>query len=487
MTAADPKTSWKRVNPMRFSRSWLAAVAVLVAGGLLAGAQPQSGEADGRFFQQQRLVDEQLRQERSNAAPLDSLLDWQWGGWLEYYAFHFDDGDQKSRVVQRPGLAAWTRLRLDDGAHEFFGRVRLHFTYFNPGDEIDRQQDWWGPNFDQAWYQIDVGKAFRLSEAGSPHHLRARIGRQTVRFGTGYVLDMPLDAVVLDGQVYDIRVLGLFGKSIGSFPNIDRSDPVDSHSDRLFYGVQVSYEGWDRHVPFAYAIWNNDRTDERPEDFFQNYSYDSFYFGAGMQGELAHNLDYWGVGVFESGHSYGDQAFKHRDYIEAFAWDFGLEKRFDVPMRPRVAGEYMFASGDSGRLFAPTSAAGGNQGDRRDTSFAGFGFRDTGIALAPTMSNLHTWRLSGSFMPLEKHELFRNLEIGTNWFLYHKHHARAAISDPLADNFEGYVGWEMDYFINWRLSSDLSWTIRWGTFFPGGAYSDDSTRHFLFSGITWSF
>jgi len=45
----------------------------------------------------------------------------------------------------------------------------------------------------------------------------------------------------------------------------------------------------------------------------------------------------------------------------------------------------------------------------------------------------------------------------------------------------------MDYFINWRLSSDLSWTIRWGTFFPGAAYSEQDTRHFIFTGLTWSF
>jgi hypothetical protein len=45
----------------------------------------------------------------------------------------------------------------------------------------------------------------------------------------------------------------------------------------------------------------------------------------------------------------------------------------------------------------------------------------------------------------------------------------------------------MDYFINWRLASDLSWTFRWGTFFPGSAYSDRDMRHFVFSGVTWSF
>ncbi len=462
--------------------------AVLLAMCASAGrGQPRDDEAARRFFQQQRVLDDQLRQKRQELAPLQSFFDFQWGGWLDYYYFNFSDGVQSSRVSHRPSLAVWTRARFDDGAHELFARMRLHYTYFHPGDEIDRQEDWVGPEFDQVWYQIDVGKAFRLTEPSGPVQLRGRIGRQTVQFGTGYALDLPMDAVLLDAKLRDLRVLGLFGKSILNYPNIDRSEPVDSHMDRLFYGVQLAYEGWQHHVPFVYALWNNDRTDERPKYLFQDFSYDSFYLGFGARGEILHNLNYWAEGVFESGHDFGDGAFLRKDYIEAFAWDLGIEKLFDVPTRPRIAAEYMYASGDDGRLFSPTNALGGNRGDRRDTSFVGFGFRDTGIALAPTMSNLHVWRVGGSLAPLERWEFFRDLEIGTNWYLYHKNHTRAAISDPLADQFNGYVGWEMDYFINWRLASDLAWTMRWGTFFPGSAFSDQDMRHFLFTGVTWSF
>jgi hypothetical protein len=469
----------------RWSRAFI--LALLLGGASTGLAQVTEGQLEERLYRQQRLVEEQLELERFEAAPLDRVADVQWGGWLEYFIFDYNDGIQKQRTVQRPAVALWSRIRLDDGAHELFARVKLRYTYFDPGDEIDRQQDWWGPNFEQAWYQIDVGKAFRLTTPADPLQLKFRIGRQFVQVGTGYVLDMPQDAVWIDGQVYDLRVLGLIGRSIGSYPNIDRSEPVDSHSDRLFYAVQVQYEGLDRHVPFVYALWNNDRTDERPKDPFQNYSYDSFYAGFGSRGQLDRGLFYWAEGVWECGKSYGDGRVFVRDDIEAYGWDIGLEKRFDVPTQPRLVGEYMFASGDGGRLFSPDSAAGGNRGDRKDTSFVAFGFRDTGIALSPTLSNLHIWRAGGSFKPLEDIELFRDFEFGTNWFLYHKNKSRGAIADPTADEFEGYVGWEMDYFLNWRLASDLSWTIRWGTFFPGSAYSDKGTRHFLFTGITWSF
>ena len=45
----------------------------------------------------------------------------------------------------------------------------------------------------------------------------------------------------------------------------------------------------------------------------------------------------------------------------------------------------------------------------------------------------------------------------------------------------------MDYYLNWRLTSDLSWTIRYGTFFPGSAYTNEESRNFFLTGFTWSF
>ena len=51
----------------------------------------------------------------------------------------------------------------------------------------------------------------------------------------------------------------------------------------------------------------------------------------------------------------------------------------------------------------------------------------------------------------------------------------------------GYLGWEMDYFANWRVTSDLAWTIRYGAFQPGAAFENDTCRQFLYSGVTFSF
>ena len=431
--------------------------------------------------------DVRLRSERADLAPLDTMFDWQWGGWLEYYVFTFQDGEQNQRLLQRPAMALWTRLRADDGAHEIFARMRLTYERFGIGDEFVRRTDWIGPNLDRGWYRIDIGRAFRLNQPSDPLQLAVKVGRQNMQFGTGYVLDLPMDAVVIESQIHDFEISGLIGKTIASFPNIDRSEPVDGHSNRHFFGVQVEYEGFDHHEPFGYVIWNNDRTDERPKDPFQDYAYDSRYFGIGSRGDLKHNLNYWFEVTYENGKSFGDGNFIRQDDISAWGLDVGIEKVYDHPMRPRVMFEYMFASGDGDRRLSPTNAAGGNRGDREDTSFNAFGFRDTGIASNLVNSNLHVWKLGSSFTPFPDERRLRDLELGTNWFLYHKHQSSGALSDPTADMYSGYAGWEMDYYVNWRLSSDLSWTARWGAFFPGDAYSDRGTRHFLFTGLTWSF
>ncbi len=460
----------------------LLAIPLAFSAAALSAAQPSSPTEN--FLRQQRLIDNQLADQRTRGAPTEALIDWQWGGWLEYYVFHFDDGVQKSRLYQRPGLAVWSRLQIDDDAHQFFVRMRLNYERFKNGDEYDRRVDWEGPTFDRAWYEIDVGKAFDLDI--DPVEARFRVGRQSVLFGTGYALDLPLDAVTMDLRAGDWRVNGLLGRTIPSLPNIDRSAPVQDHSYRQMYGVQVTYEGIQRHRPFAYALWNNDKTDERPQTPFQDYSYDTRYFGVGSQGEIARNLSYWAEAVYEGGRSFGDRQYAQQSTVDAYGWDFGLEYRFDGPAQARINGEYMFASGDGDRLFSPTNAAGGNRFGK-DSSFNAFGFRDTGISASPALSNVHIWRLGGAARPAPEVELLRDLELGANCFLYYKHHHRAAISDTTADMYNGYVGWEFDTFLNWRIASDLSWTVRYGAFFPGKAFSDRETRHFVLTGVTWSF
>lgn len=464
---------------------------MVVAAGPRGAIAQDAGRGGGRtpteaVIEQQRRADDRLADQRRSAAPVDSLLDVQYGGWIEHYSFHFDDGIQTSRALHRPSFVLWSRVSLDRGTHEFFARTRMTYEYYNEGDEFDLQEDHIGPNLERGWYQVNVGRALGIWQPSDPWDLSVKVGRQSVVFGTGYALDLPVDGVTFSTSLHDVRFRGLFSRTLPSFPNIDSSEPVNGDGARRLFGFEVSYEGWENHRPFAYALWNDDFTNEVPNDPLQNYAYDSQYWGFGIQGELARNLAYWAEGVFETGQSFGDGDFIRRDDIQAWGWDVGFEYFWDIPVRPRISAEYMFASGDADRFFSPTNAFGGNTSGL-DQSFIGFGYRDTGIAFAPALSNLHVFRLGGSVLPFREIEQLREFELGTNWFLYLKHHRFAAISDPTADLNDHYVGWEMDYFANWRIASDLSWTVRWGVFFPGDAFSDTDARHFVFSGVTWSF
>jgi hypothetical protein len=317
-------------------------------------------------------------------------------------------------------------------------------------------------------------------------NFKFKIGRDYVEFGTAYALSMALDHILLTGEIGDFEILGLMGTTIRSQDDLDSSRPNGIDSERNIYGTQISYTGLDKHKPFVYFFYNEDQlTEHSPVVLFQDFDYDSWYVGLGQNGELVKNLYYGTEWVYEGGHSQRDRRLGEAD-IEAWAWDVTLEYLSQWKMRPRFNVEYMFASGDGDRPFSPTDTFGGNiRGD--DTSFSAFGYRDTGITVAPDLSNVHIWRAGGAFRPFEEIDVLENLELGTDWFLYWKHHRDGAISDFTAGKDSGYIGWEMDYHITWRITSDLAWTTHFGTFFPGKAYEDQTTRTFVMTGVTWSF
>ena len=234
-------------------------------------------------------------------------------------------------------------------------------------------------------------------------------------------------------------------------------------------------------------LWQEDHNHDTWPDPLQGYDYDSFYVGVGSEGELIDNLRYSTEWVHETGRSYGHRRFIKRDVIRAWAFDVQLEYLFDTRGRPRASVQYMFASGDPGRLDSPTDTVGGNRTDFENTGFMGFGWRDTGLSLAPTLSNVHVWRGGASFFPFEGHRYLDRLEVGSDTYLFWKNRRAGAISDPTATIQSGYLGWEMDFYANWEITSDLYWTTRYGIFFPGKAFDDQTTRTFLLVGLTWSF
>lgn len=453
---------------------------------LSAPAMAQRPEPDA-FLNQQRAIDELIRSEREKLDEPTEKIDFDYGGYYSFFLFLYDDGVESSRTFRRHDLRLWGRLALEKGAHEFYVRSRLGFIDFNPGDQFDREDDVEGMNLERGYYKFDLAKAMQAYAGTSiDYNVELKLGRDLTEFGTGYALSLPLDQVWLRGTVDEFQFTGLVGRTVGSSQDFDLSRRPE-RTRRTFLGVQTKYTGFERHEPFGYVLWQRDHNTDNIPTFLQKFDYDSFYVGFGSTGELVPNLRYLTEWVFETGHSFGDRRFLHKNRINAWAWDIQLEYLFDSKGKPRAGIEYMFASGDPDRLVSPTDSVGGNSRGYTDSGFNGFGYRDTGLSFAPRLSNVHIWRAGASYYPFEGRKSLDRLEFGTNWFLYNKHHAAGAVSDPTANRRSGYLGWEMDYYANWDVTSDFSATARYGIFFPGKAFEDRTTRTYLLLGFTWNF
>jgi len=470
---------------MRSSRThlygWLCVLVIAVLCGRAAGQ---------RTADERRIYEEQLRVRLDQQQPIARELGLDAGGWFSFAFFNYDDAAaRKERTLRQYELRLWGSLTIE-GVHHFYVRAVAGYDDWNSGDNPDGEGDEWrDPDIERAWYHYDFNRHVRNRTGHDPWAgFTIHVGRDYYQMGSGLVLALPLDAVDITGNLGDVSVRGLLGKTIPETANIDESRPVSDHMERCFYGVQVKYTGFDRHEPYVYYLWQKDRTDPTPEVPTQGFRYDSRYLGVGSSGSvLLPNLRYSTELAFESGRSYAEGIADTREKIHAMALDVLLEYLFDVPKHPKLRFEYLWGSGDGDRRLSSCSTVGGNLRGTRDEAFNAFGFRDTGLALAPRIANLHIFQLGLSGFPLEQVELFRKMEVGTTVYFFTKDAASGAISDTTAMVDSSWVGWEWDVHLDWRLTSDVSWTVRYGVFQPGAAFADNQWRHFLFTGMVYSF
>jgi hypothetical protein len=441
-----------------------------------------------------RIYDEQLRVKLDNLDPEARENDVDYGGWLNVAFFNYDDAPARiDRRMRQYELRAWASMNLK-GVHKFYVRGLASFD-----DWSGQRHDEWGTEVERAWYQLDLTK---LLENGSgkrpPVGVKIKLGREFMTIGTALVLSTALDMGQIEVTWGDWEFMGFLGHTLRDSWNIDDSVAVANRQQRWISGAQATYRGWSRHRPFVYFMHNDDNTDPSSSvtPVGQKYEYNSSYIGIGSTGTLCvPNLRYSVEGVYEFGRTYSAPTNfgaipGQSDNIQAWAIDAQIEYLFvDCPTKPRVGFEYLFASGDSDRSTSPIGTDGGNRSGTLDHGFGAFGFRDLGIAFSPEISNIHVYALNASFLPLEHIELFEKMEVGTKLFYYSRAHGSGPISDPTTMSEAQSTGFEMDFFCNWRMTSDLAWTVRYGSFFPGSAYDggDKSPRQFVYGGMVFSF
>jgi len=474
-----------------FRRSFAAAcmVAALVLCPAAARAQPAPG--GGRVYREQLRVELDKQQAAARQIGLDG------GGWFTFALFNYDDpAARQDRTLRQHEIRLWGSY-THAGVHTFYVRGVTGYDDWNSGDNPDIEgksaDDFREPRVERAWYQFDYDRLVSNRTGRKPDlGGQVKVGRDYYTIGTALTLALPLDAVQIVAHWRNWQVMGMFAMTIHDTANIDDSAAVSDRMDRHFYGGEVRYKGFSRHEPFAYFLIQRDHTGKdssAARQTVQSYHYDSNYVGLGSTGSvLLPNLRYETELVFECGSSFAENVSDHTEGIRAMAFDVLLEYLFDCPRHPKVSFEYLFGSGDRNRRLSSTSTIGGNAAGTPDHAFNAFGFRDTGLAFGPDPANLHIFQGGVSVFPLEQCRRFRKMEVGTKVFFYMKHRNGGAISDTTAVNASSWVGWEWDLFCNWRITSDVSWTVRYGIFHPGEAFGGATDRrHFFYTGLTYSF
>lgn len=466
-------------------------VLALAVGWCMLGPWSQVWAQEPTSFLEQLVAEEREREEALEAERLRlQPFALEFGGWyrFSYFWFEYPGGGRlpdNDRNLRNHDLRFWFSANLED-IHYIYTRFRLGFIDFSSGDSFDgNDDDIEGINLDMAFYRLNLTQALQqYCDLSLPLTMQVQAGRQYFNVGTGLVYSQIHDGVqVLFGAPY--WKLNLFlADSVRSQDDVDRSIPDPDDSRRFFSGAEFTWTALDQHEP--YVFWVLQRSHHVDEDPWQDYDYDSDYFGFGSHGQLVlPGLRYYTEFVWEWGISSPDGVPCGHEQIDGFAFDVGLDYYFDVRTHPRLGFEFALGTGDNDRL-SPTNTVSGNQPGTDDENFIPFGYINTGYALAPRLSNLAFLRLGGSLRPFEGHKCLERLEVGSNFFWFWKDQAQAGISDFRADLPDDDIGTELDIFLHWQLLSDLALRMRFGTFYPGDAYSHDGDRSFFTTSITYS-
>ena len=470
-------------------------ILVLVALPAIAFAQP----AEQRFERQLEQIRRDTEARALSGVPAEQRTLFDYGGFVSFNYFSIDDPALDNHVLRQYDITGYARFNLDN-AHELYLRGSTGYRDFNDGDSFDGRGD--EPidcDLDRAFYRFDLN-SWQISrgQGTSDINITAKVGRDLVYWGNGLAMSQVIDGGMLD-LAWRQTTLSLIG---GVTPvrtvDYDFTRPNFDHNTRRgFYGAMLSQQVR-QHRPYIYGLVQRDYNEDDTAftgGVTTNFDYNSFYLGVGSTGAITDRLLYGVEVVYEGGDTLSNsfeitgptltQVEQTRDDIQALAADVRLDYLLLDRRNTRFSAEFIAASGDSDRLSS-NGTFGGNQPDTTDRSFNGFGLLNTGLAFAPSVSNLLLLRVGALTFPLPDHSAFDRLQIGADFFVFCKMDSSAPIDEPTLD--KRYLGCEPDFFLNWQITSDITMSLRYGIFFPGAAIiSDDETRHFFGAGVTYAF
>jgi hypothetical protein len=484
-----------RISRFRFQISVGLGCLLAIAG--TAAAQQGQRQQLERFDRQMEQIQRETRVRADQSVPADQRALIDYGAYMSAQFVSIDDPEQRSHLLQQYDLVVYARVNVD-GAHEFYGRVRTTYRAFREGESFDgNDNDWVEPTLDRGYYRFDLAR-YLSSSSGQviDGDLAIQAGRQLVVWGNGLVLSEELDGGIVDFTAGPLTLEVLAGQTRESIFDIDPSRPgFDGDTKRAFYGGMLSAQ-LGKQRPYVYFVKQNDLNDDTvlndggTPPSVTRFEYESYYIGIGSTGDLSDNLLYSVEVAYEGGSNLSNAfpgAAQTEDNINAYAADVRLDYLLNDRRNTRFSGEGILASGDSDRQSSSTETVGGNQPGTSDKAFNSFGLLNTGLAFAPSVTNLAALRVGASTYPWSDVQALRRLQTGVDFFVYGKLNPNAPIDEPTHKG-DAWLGSEFDFYANWQLTSDLSLQARYGIFLPGSSPSNDrDPRHFVLLGVTYAF
>jgi len=460
---------------------------------LLATARVSAADAD-TLKDFQNTVDEVLRghYEVGPNRSLSETLRLAYGAYTTFAYLSYDDLAGEARGLAEIDAKFWARAETK--GHTFYGRLRLQYENYDSGDVFTASGDGLiEPIFDRYWYRFDWRQDKRAEDGVDPGwDWWVQVGRQYVNWVSGLTLSDPLYAFRTGAETRSFTTELLLALTPSHFTDFDASRPsFDSDTVRYFWGVSAECRALKNHRPFVYFLGQEDENSQPFGPVGPQYHYNSRYVGVGSAGEVVTGVWLYRLElIYEYGDSMSDGLVSPQasDNIEAWAARFYiayLPPKARATMGLRVEAEVLVGSGDSDRGTG-VDTIGGNLAGTSDKSFIAFGYVNTGLALAPELSNLVSVRLTGSAFPLRGRGAFDKMQIMLSGFVFAKYDQNAPISVPTVAG-ESFIGGEIDLMMDWKITSDLDLIAQYGIFLPGDAMANSDPLHFFYVGFSYGF
>lgn len=494
-------------------RLWLGALAIAASVVALHAQAPpsvpvQAGPSQTQVLEQQlQEFDQVYRLRTAPGRTISEKLLLDYGVLARFGVYSIDDAFSHAHILRQTDIDMYLLAELG-GAHRFFGLLRFLYNDWSNGEDFEGEGDGLeNPIGDKYWYEFDL-RGLITSETGArpDYNFNAKLGRQYVTWGSGLTLNNTLYAGLFDIEYAKFGFTALAGitPSTGTVDYDFTRPRFNNQAERAFFGGNLEYRGLANHVPYAFFLIQRDENDDDPTSFqtlfgeFPTlFKYDSEYFGLGSRGSIGSRIRYRVEGVYETGHglsnSFDPFTFlpveQTEENIDAWAGVAAATYLLGDQGDSRFDAAFLIGSGDSDRLNS-SGTFGGNRRGTRDHAFNTIGYVDTGLALAPDVTNLVQLKLGGSTAPFGNSDpLLRGLRLGAYGYLFGKTISDGPISVPTVRG-ESFLGGEIDLYLDWRFTSDFSMSVRYGIFLPNtDAFPDDQDkpRQFFYAGVTYAF